>query len=166
MRTQPAINPAKVVHETVNGETILIQLETGTYYSLTGAGAEVWALVDAGRPREQIAVELAERHGRPLDDVEPAVTAFLQELLEEDVIEPSVSGPSGNGSPTWRADSWQPPEVEKFTDMQDFIAMYGVSLEYTPDHLDPADRPSSPDRVREPVAGGVLSRGSAPAVSA
>ena len=35
------------MHETMDGETILIHLETGAYYSLDGAGADTWELLAA-----------------------------------------------------------------------------------------------------------------------
>ncbi len=132
MRDHLAIKSQNIVHDTVAGETILIHLEKGNYYSLTGAGAEVWALVGAAKSCEQIAVELAERHGRPLEDVAPAVTAFLHELLEEDLLEPSVNGAASNGTPAWRASSWRPPKLEKFTEMQDFLMLYGSSVRQEP----------------------------------
>ena len=124
MAQRLGINPSKVVHETVDGETILIHLQTGNYYSLTGAAAEIWALVEAARSSDQIASELAERHDRPQTEVDAAVTLILRELTDEDLLEPAVNGVASNGSapvPAWRADAWQPPKVEKFSDMQNFL---------------------------------------------
>ena len=40
------VNSPHVVHETIDGETIIIHLGTGTYYSLDGVGADIWALLD------------------------------------------------------------------------------------------------------------------------
>ena len=161
MRNHLAIRSDDLVHETLEGETIIIHLGTGIYYSLTGAGAEVWGLLDVARSRQQIVAELAERHERPLADVEPAVTAFLQELLDEGLVEPSRKGAAVEGSPVWQADSWQPPKVEKFTDMELYLGEihggYGQALRYDFDEQDqpPADQPDelpAPRRVREPLA--------------
>ena len=59
---QQRINAPHVVHETIDGETILIHLGTGAYYSLEGVGAHVWGLAVAGgedgRDRCQRAVAL------------------------------------------------------------------------------------------------------------
>jgi hypothetical protein len=123
MMPEFAINPGKVVHETVDGETILIHLETGNYYSLSGAGAEIWGLVGTARSPGEIARELAERHGRTESEVSPAVTTLLTQLMEEGLLEPNGSGPtSPDASLTvWRAASWVPPKLERYDDMQDFL---------------------------------------------
>jgi hypothetical protein len=116
------VNPRKIVHETVDGETILIHLETGSYYSLTGAGAEIWALLDAGRSPAAIALELAERHGQAESEVGSAVKELLDQLAAEDILEQSANGAGSAGPPpAWRAPSWSPPKLEKYDDMQDFL---------------------------------------------
>jgi hypothetical protein len=46
-------NP-NVMSETIDGEVIIINLATGTYYSLKDVGAEIWSLVDGGATAEDI----------------------------------------------------------------------------------------------------------------
>ena len=48
------VNPKKVVHQTIDGEAIIIHFDTGIYYSLAGAGAEIWALLAAGQSIDEI----------------------------------------------------------------------------------------------------------------
>ena len=119
-----AISPHKVVHETVEGETIVIHLKTGSYYSLTGAAAEIWSLLEASCSGDQIAAELAERHGRARSEATAAVSDLLGRLAEEDLVEPRVNGVEPGGRlevPAWRAQAWAEPKFEKFDDMQDFL---------------------------------------------
>jgi hypothetical protein len=113
-----------VVHETVDGETILIHLETGNYYSLTGAAAEIWGLVAVSRSEREIARELADRHGRAAEEVDRAVSELLSALREEDLLDPSENGAAPtNGAvpPAWQAESWAPPKLERFEDLRDFL---------------------------------------------
>jgi hypothetical protein len=113
-----------VVHDTVDGETILIHLETGNYYSLTGAAAEVWGLVAVSRSEQEIVRELADRHGRPAEEVDNAVSELLSRLTEEELLDPSENGAAttnGDSPPAWQAESWAPPKLEKFEDLQNFL---------------------------------------------
>jgi hypothetical protein len=122
MMPEFTINSQKVVHETLDGETILIHLETGSYYSLTGAGAEIWALIGAMSP-EQIARQLAERHGRSESEVSSAVSDILRQLTEEDLLEPNGHRVTAEASSSevWQEASWVPPKLERYDDMQDFL---------------------------------------------
>jgi hypothetical protein len=48
-----ALNQPRVVGEVIDGEVMVINLDTGVYYSVTGAGAAVWPmLVGGATPRE------------------------------------------------------------------------------------------------------------------
>jgi hypothetical protein len=67
-----AVDPRRVVHETIDGETILIALETGVYYSLSGSGPEVWDLVLAGLPG--VTVDGEPRDGRMVVLLAPPAT--------------------------------------------------------------------------------------------
>ena len=49
MTTRFKVNTPPVIHETLDGEVIVVNLDTGTYYSIPGTGAEIWTLVDQGR---------------------------------------------------------------------------------------------------------------------
>jgi hypothetical protein len=119
------IDPAKVVHETVDGEVILIQLDTGNYYSLRGSGADIWALLERTGAPERIAAELRMKYA---DDgaIETCVSDLLGRLADEDLIvraangaeAPVQSAPNGAEPP---ATPFEPPVLEKYTDMQQYL---------------------------------------------
>lgn len=48
--SQFRINAPTVISETIDGEAIIINLDTGAYYSLRETGAAVWQLIDKARP--------------------------------------------------------------------------------------------------------------------
>jgi hypothetical protein len=122
-----SINPQKVVHETIDGEAILIHLQSGTYYSLTGVGAEIWSQLDASRSRQQIVADLSSRYSAPSGEVEEAVDELIQELTVEDLLEPSENGAGAKQTlalapaETNGKAPFVRPELQKFTDMQDFL---------------------------------------------
>jgi Coenzyme PQQ synthesis protein D (PqqD) len=119
----------KIVHETLDGETIVIDLGTGNYYSLTGSGAEIWALLEAAGSASEICAELVHRHGYPAEDVRNEVESFVQELEREGLIEQGAAPTSGqaagsNGQaevPTETGARWEPPKLECYGDMRDFL---------------------------------------------
>ena len=43
--THVTVNP-QVLHESIDGEVIAIDLATGNYYSLRGSGADIWRIAD------------------------------------------------------------------------------------------------------------------------
>jgi Coenzyme PQQ synthesis protein D (PqqD) len=115
------IHATNIVYETLDGETIVIHLDTGSYYSLTGAGAEIWDLLGQGHSSTQICAALAGRYARPESEISPTVEGFIAELEREALVEPSDPSPN---APSQAADGnrqWEPPKLECYDDMRDFL---------------------------------------------
>jgi hypothetical protein len=120
------IDSQEVIHETVDGEVILIALQTGCYYSIEGAGAEVWTALVAGRSTSQVTAELERSYA-----AEPgAIAASVSELVERIVAEKLAVPVAQNGSDPTQEERHEaaasrppfpPPVFHKFTDMQDFL---------------------------------------------
>src|SRR5262245_5930323 len=81
-----AVNRAKIVHETFEGEVIIVNLESGTYYSLIETGLEVWCAVEQGLSRRSLVEALARHHGAERGVVAASVEPFIDELLGEEMI--------------------------------------------------------------------------------
>lgn len=123
------VNSPHVIHETIDGEVIVINLASGNYYSVKGAGADVWDVIHAspGADKSSIAAAVAGRFGRASEDVEREITAFLEQLEQEELVAVGENGSvasiapasgSGNGAKTF-----EPPSLEKYTDMQDLVLL-------------------------------------------
>src|SRR3954447_16216197 len=95
--TRFRIETPPVIHETLDGEVIVVNLDTGVYYSLTGVAAEIWAAVEAGASTAQAAAQVQVRHDGPNADIDGAVAQFVQELEREQLI--SGDGDAGIASP-------------------------------------------------------------------
>src|SRR5262245_26886534 len=52
-------NEEEVVAKLMDGEAIIINLVTGVYYSMEGAGASIWAMIEAGDAVDTIVSTLA-----------------------------------------------------------------------------------------------------------
>ena len=120
------IDPERVVHETIDGETLLIHLASGTYFSLRESGAEIWELLVAEGSVERAAAALAERQPAQAAQVVAEVQRLAQELVDHDLLV-SGPGPAVPAPPPRSAAQRQavfvPPVLEKYTDMQYFLML-------------------------------------------
>ena len=119
------VDVRRVVHETIDGETILINLLSGNYYSLGGCGVEVWSLLAQGRSGDEVVDELQTRYPAAGEVAEP-VQALIDELLQEELLEPAVENGNGHSAgaallPAAPGASFAPPVLTKFTDLQYFL---------------------------------------------
>jgi hypothetical protein len=124
------VNSPRVMYETIEGEVIVIDLTTGSYYSLRASGAEIWHALERGLPEEEIADAVAVRYDGADAEISAAVSKLLHELREEGLIESSngtgdvapavAASPAEDDRPRER---FEPPVLEKHTDMQDLILL-------------------------------------------
>jgi hypothetical protein len=127
------VSAPQVIHETIDGEVIIINLATGTYYSLKGSGAEIWQLIQqpSGITGSDLVDALGARFRATRGELEAALELFLAELRNEGlvalaeessgsvhIVEPSRSKDHENGVPAFTS-----PTLEKFTDMQDLVLL-------------------------------------------
>lgn len=123
-------NP-QAMHETIDGETIVIDLSTGTYYSLRGSGPTIWNAVASGASREAIIDDLEKAYEASPGEIEQATDAFLSELEAELLIaQGNGAGPVARSTPT-PVDTRSPfeqPKLEKYEDMQDIILLDPVHM--------------------------------------
>jgi hypothetical protein len=126
-----AVDRRRVVHETIDGEAILIHMETGFYYSLDGAGAEIWNALAAGNPSEEVATDLRTRYQAPPGEIEDAISSLAAELCREGLLDETDAPLAGNGTPvpgnvsangaTGSRRDFATPVLHRYTDMADFM---------------------------------------------
>ena len=112
------INEPDVVHEVIEGEAILINMTTGSYYSLDGVGGLVWELLQQG-PTSASDVAAALRPAVTGDAVmlESEIAKFLQELHAEGLVRPAAS--SVALKPLQREPQpFKQPVFSKYTDLE------------------------------------------------
>jgi len=116
------LNEPAVVADVVDGETIIMNLEKGDYYSLNQSGGELWALLVAGLPRADILQAVAQRHD-PAPGAQE-IDGFIGKLLAHKLIVPLDHA---NGSTIVREPAipgvWSTPELSVYSDMKDLLAM-------------------------------------------
>jgi hypothetical protein len=119
-----------VINEVIDGEAVMIDLATGSYYSLNDIGSAIWASIEGGAAHTQIVETLAQRYDAPLPAIERAVDELLDRLQQEGLVAvapaeapaptslaPETTGTSGQRLP------FEPPKLDKYDDMQDLILL-------------------------------------------
>ncbi len=109
------VDPASVVHETLDGETILIHLASGTYFSLTGSGPAVWDLLVSGCAVGVTAATVAGTDA----GAQEAVRDFIGSLLAEDLLVTSGGDATATPvAPPQSAGDYAPPVLARYDDME------------------------------------------------
>jgi len=120
------VNTPPVIHQTLDGEVIVVNLDTGTYYSFAGVGAEIWSSVERGASLAETVDEALARYDAPRETVEAAVMRFVDELTTEELIAPE-DGPEPPAAPARTGDAAKAPFAEpllnKYTDMQELLLL-------------------------------------------
>jgi hypothetical protein len=121
-----SVNTGQVISEVIDGEAVMINLTTGNYYSLNEVGAAVWEAVAAGATADEAAALLSARYEGSSDEIAGAVSTLLEELSREELIVPTDGDAASSLPPVEPALSrqpFEPPRLEKHTDMQDLILL-------------------------------------------
>ena len=132
-------NRPRVIGEVIDDEAILIDLETGSYFSLVGSGAHVWSAVERGDSVDEMLAGLAARCDHLPAEAPGQVWAFLEELVGAELIvaaeasptAPSNQAPDGSSDPAQGSGmrssggtgAYAPPAIQRFDDMQELILL-------------------------------------------
>jgi hypothetical protein len=142
-RWQP--NDREVSAKVIDGEAIIIRLSDGIYYSMDGAGAVVWALIEDRRSSADIAATLAATFDVSREQTEQDVVGLLQELRTERLIVESVDGVSPPAASPVDVDGrapYVPPALHIYRDMGQLLALDPPTPGLMDiDWKDPGDKP-------------------------
>jgi coenzyme PQQ synthesis protein D (PqqD) len=117
-------NSPPILHETIEHETIIVNLDAGIYYSLNPAATTIWQGLDDGASIEQIVRGLAEQSGTATDEVAQSVRLLIEQLLQEELITTREDGGESAGVVPWPDDvSYEPPLLRRYTDMQELLLL-------------------------------------------
>ncbi|MNF93726.1 Coenzyme PQQ synthesis protein D (PqqD) [compost metagenome] len=70
----------------MNGETVMMSIESGKYYNLGDIGGRIWSLIEAPTNIEALVGTLTNEYDVSVADCEAEVIAFLENLAKEQLI--------------------------------------------------------------------------------
>jgi hypothetical protein len=116
------VNDSRVVSETIEGETILINLETGTYYSLNTTATLIWQCIKQGFNFSLMIIFLSDRYDGNNPDIKKGVSHLL-DLLTKDglIIQKEDHSESKLDSFSGPKEQFQVPVIESYVDMQEML---------------------------------------------
>ena len=123
--TRFELNNPPVVAEHLADEVIAIDLKSGRYFSIRGAGARVWSLLLAGHSPAEILAGVA-AHGSD-DHLAESLRQFVDDLQADGLIRPGGDTQSRTQPRALTAElqPWAAGalRLERFTDMEDMLAL-------------------------------------------
>lgn len=126
------INGPGVVHETIDGEVVVVNLEKGNYYSLLKVAADVWNKIEKGISKQEIIAELSQQYNNIDEEIQKSVDKFLEELHREQLITldtNNVAESTNDFYTTIKTQTiqekleFEPPILDRFTDMKDLLLL-------------------------------------------
>lgn len=110
----------QLVHETLDGETIVIDLAAGSYYSMERSAADLWARLITGESIADSAAALAAQHGADVMALTAQVADFHRQLFAHGLIteHPSVESAVGGELGTFEV-----PEIRVYDDLREHLLL-------------------------------------------
>jgi coenzyme PQQ synthesis protein D (PqqD) len=124
-----AIRTPNVTHKTIDGEVVVIDLDTGNYYSLAGVAADLWALAETHDSVEAVVATCLGRYSGRAGEIEASVRGFIERLVQESLLVPIAGEPPDTTAERLVTSAapqpipFEEPLLDKFTDMQDLLLL-------------------------------------------
>jgi hypothetical protein len=87
--------PADVVSREVDGETVLLDLASETYFGLDGVGTRIWQLIGSGHDLRRVHRILLDEYEVDAAALEVDLLALVGELLAAGLLAPAAPGGPG-----------------------------------------------------------------------
>jgi hypothetical protein len=120
------VNTPAVAAKVIEGEAIIMNLSTGMYYSMDGAGALLWEWIERGHSIGEISDGLAGRYETSISQVQADVERVLDQAIQEGLVDIAPAGsvdPGPTGAPAESRLRYQSPELIRYSDMAELLAL-------------------------------------------
>ena len=124
------VNTPTVTHETIDGEAVIINLDSGNYYSLVEVGSLIWSLVEKGASANEVQDLVLQTYQGDAGVIDRGVQELLAQLQQENLIVPFDGAGEAvdlNGAAlsdnNHEKPSFNPPLLHKYSDMQELLLL-------------------------------------------
>lgn len=115
------VDDEAVMWNDLDGEAVLIHVESAQYYGLNPVGTLLWKQVVVGADTERLATVLVEAFDRPPDEAANEAEKFVGALVDADLVVrggAAAAEPPPAGAPSG---PYEPPTVVRFGDLDALI---------------------------------------------
>ena len=122
------VNTPTVTHEIIDGEAVIINLDSGNYYSLVEEGSFIWSLVEKGASASDVQNAILQSYQGDAHEIDRGVQELLAQLQQENLIV-AVDGAGDALDLHAPADEnpdkplFNPPSLNKYSDMQELLLL-------------------------------------------
>lgn len=124
-------NEPRFVDESVDGEALIMDMVSGTYYTCLGASTVAWEALKRGSEPAEVTAMIASAYRVDEADVERDLAGFVAELVQEqmlvergDVPSTLIDRPDGDGAPASSPPgTYEPMHLERYDDLADLILL-------------------------------------------
>jgi len=129
------INKPKVILESFEDEVVIVNLDSGNYFSLDRIGGQIFDLLECGASVMETAKAISSSYMGNQDHIRKEVSALVDRLICEELIVPLTAESESavaavpcdsNGSklpPANDRGPFEPPVLQKYTDMQELLLL-------------------------------------------
>ena len=111
-----------VVHETIDGEVVVVDLDKGLYFSIDGVGAQVWGMVVDGRTVAEILAWGADT--LPAATAVDDIGAFIDDLKRRGLlVEAAEAVAVADGDLPAALATYAPPTLQMYSDMEELLLL-------------------------------------------
>lgn len=114
------------VHERFGDESVIVNLDTGSYYSAQGTAETIWIMVADGASELQIVHRMKSEFSGPAETIERLTMEFLDHLVGEELVDPTEGADdqdaAGVVSPA-SAEAFVAPSLQKYVDMEELLRL-------------------------------------------
>ena len=126
------VNSPKVIHEFFEDEVVIVNLDSGCYYSTDKTGFAVFKLLAAQTSSSEIVEVLSGAFNAPAETISQRIEEFVSQLVNEGLVIPVGDGPcpatnfalSTDGALALSSSTrFEPPVLNKFSDMKELLLL-------------------------------------------
>lgn len=124
LQSQYSMNSPNIVGEKFDEEVVLVNLNSGIYYSLRENAGKIWTLLTLGYSAAQI-IALYQRHySESPEIISGQITQFIEQLIDQDLLVANSQELVEAEEPFLEPLSlFVVPTLEIFSDMQDILLL-------------------------------------------
>lgn len=124
-----SIDTTRIIFEQFEDETVLVNAESGFYYSISGTGPEILELIRRGFSLQELSDRLSQQFGVDALEIWSGAKKLVGELVDEGVLVESTGkeaniGPRDVETPIEnRTGKYVPPAMTRYSDMREMLLL-------------------------------------------